>query len=351
MILFLSKYPNTPEEFRDGFYQRVENIDHFFKEDKRVYLSISLLRNVKIKKNTNGLREQISCNLILHFFLILSLFKKSSFVYIQSIYNALNFIFFILTFNKYYVLDVHGVVPEELEMQGKKKYAFIFSKVEKALFERLNLCIAVTNRMTNHYKEKYPNSKVKFINYAILPSHLKPFTIDNNTIDNDVVEVIYSGNTQVWQNVDLMLKTIKANLSPKIHYTILTGEPQKFQKKLKEFDIRPEEITIASVKPEQLGDYYKKSHYGFILRDNILVNKVACPTKIIEYLNYGIIPIVLSSEIGDFEDYGYEFININQMNSGIFLLKSQKNLEVIKLILEKNNIDLSFEIKKVQNTS
>ena len=33
MILFLSKYPVLDEEFRDGFYQRVENIDNFFHDD------------------------------------------------------------------------------------------------------------------------------------------------------------------------------------------------------------------------------------------------------------------------------------------------------------------------------
>lgn len=40
----------------------------------------------------------------------------------------------------------------------------------------------------------------------------------------------------------------------------------------------------------------------------MIVNKVACPTKLIEYLEHGIIPIVLQPEIGDFNKMGYRYI-------------------------------------------
>ena len=70
MILFLSKYPQTPEEFRDGFYQRVENIDRFFVDDQRTYLSVSFFKNLKKKVRKDENREEIDCNLFLHFFMI-----------------------------------------------------------------------------------------------------------------------------------------------------------------------------------------------------------------------------------------------------------------------------------------
>lgn len=346
MILFLSKYPQTESEFRDGFFQRVENIDQFYSDDVRVYLTTSFFKNWKKKVVQDGLRAQISCNVFFHFFSILKLFKQASFVYIQSIYNALNLILFIFFINKFYVLDLHGVVPEELEMQGKKKYASIFSTIEKILFKRVNVCISVTNRMSNHYKLKYPKTKAVFITYAILPSHLKPYIIDTMNQKDDVLEVIYSGNTQIWQNVDLMLKAIKNNLSEKINFTILTGEPEVFKKMLQKYEINLEQITIKSVKPEELEEYYKKSHYGFVLRDDILVNQVACPTKIVEYLNYGIIPIVLSEKIGDFKEYGYEYIFINQLDGGIYLGKSRKNIDVIRHIFESNRYNLKQKINE-----
>lgn len=347
MILFLSKYPETQKEFRDGFYQRVENIDQFYLDEERIYLHTSIFKNRKKKVIIDGLKTQISCNIFLHFFVIMSLFNKSSIIYIQSIYNALNTILFILLYNKFYVLDLHGVVPEELIMQKKKKLAFIFSNIEKILFKKINIGIAVTNKMAEHYKIKYPNSNAKYIIYAILPSHLMPYEVE--TSENDTVEVIYSGNTQVWQNIDLMLSSIKKNINNQFNFTILTGEPEKFIEKLNKYGIDINKITLKSVKPEELEGFYKKSHYGFVLRDDILVNRVACPTKIIEYLNYGITPIILSEKIGDFEDFGYEYISLNDLNGYLLVGKSLKNIEVVNEIFSKNRFNLKLEIKKYGN--
>jgi len=346
VILFLSKFPQTESEYRDGFFQRVASIDQFYQKDERIYLDISLFHNWKKIVSKNGLRIDVSCNILLHFFFIMNCFNKSSFVYIQSIYNAIYSIFFILIFNKFFVLDLHGVVPEELMMKNKKIHTLVAGFIERVLFKRVTVCIAVTNKMVTHYKKKYPLSSCQFIVYAILPSHLKRKVINDNDYVSDKIEIIYSGNTQIWQNIDLMLEAIKNNLDDKFRFTILTGEPNQIFKKLKEFQIDHNQLLVKSVKPNELEDYYRKSHYGFILRDDILVNQVACPTKIIEYLTYGIIPIVLSEKIGDFEDYGYEYIMLDELNNQLSLRKSKKNLAVIQEIFDKNDYDLKAEIYK-----
>lgn len=347
MILFLSKYPQTPEEYRDGFYQRVENIDNFYKDDERVYLKASLTKNWKLKITQDKLQRNIECNLFLHFFLICSLFRKSSMVYIQSIYNAFNLIFFIICIKNIYILDLHGVVPEELNLQNKKIYAKLYSCAEKILMNNVQICVAVTNYMVKYFKDKYPKSRVEYLVYAILPSHLKSFKLISEEQKDTKVEIIYSGNMQIWQNIDLMLKSIKMIDDERINFTILTGEPVKFSKKVLEFGIPRNRIKVLSVKPDELEGYYIKSNYGFVLRDDIIVNKVACPTKIIEYLNYGIIPIVLSEKIGDFNELGYEFISIEQLNSNIVKKKSIRNIEIVNKILEKNSFDLREEISKI----
>ncbi|MEN8276051.1 glycosyl transferase family 1 [Acinetobacter seifertii] len=342
VILFLSKYPELDEEYRDGFYQRVENIDNFFSEDERIYLNVSLFKNLNFKSIQHNNRLQVSCNLFLHFFYILRAFKKSNLVYIQSIYNALNLILFILFFNKIYILDLHGVVPEELVMQGKIFKSKIFNIVERILFKKIDIAIAVTNAMANHFSKKYKNAKCQYIIYAILPSHLKSSNMELEL--SNTIEVIYSGNTQVWQNVDLMLDVIKNHFYDNINYTILTGDLVGFHEKLSSHNIDLDKINLKSVSPYELEEYYKQSHYGFILRDDILVNNVACPTKIIEYLNYGIIPIVLTENIGDFKELGYEFLNVTNFSSNIAKQKSKKNIEVIEYIYNQNNINLKEKI-------
>lgn len=349
MILFLSPYPQDDADFRDGYFQRIVSIDKFYNGEERTYLNVSLFGNLNKKIVRDGLKTQISYNIFLHCFSIFILFRKSSLVYIQSIYNAIYLIFYILFFDKFYVLDLHGVVPEELAMKNKKIHTKIASLVEKALFHKIQICIAVTNRMVKHYMNKYPNSKSHYIVYAILPNHINK-TVKYNFEEqaSEKIEIIYSGNAQVWQNIDLMLQVIKSNISNKINFTILTGEPDKINHKLKENGIDLSLIHVKSVKPEELKDYYLKSNYGFVLRDDILVNRVACPTKIIEYLAYGIHPIVLSEKIGDFEEYGYEYIFLNQLNDTLPVVKSMKNVEVIEKLFETNNFNLKDKILEIK---
>ena len=45
VILFLSKFPQTELEYRDGFFQRVASIDQFYQKDERLYLDVSMLNN------------------------------------------------------------------------------------------------------------------------------------------------------------------------------------------------------------------------------------------------------------------------------------------------------------------
>lgn len=348
MILFLSKYPETPQEFRDGFFQRVVSIDKFYSYEKRVYLHTSLFRNWRKKVLVDGLRTHISCNILLHFITVFILFKKSSFIYIQSIYNAIYTIFLILFFQRFYILDLHGVVPEELKLQNKKIHYIVFSLVEFLVFKKTNVCIAVTENMVKHFKGKYPSAKCKYIVYCILPTHLNEILDIQNIKNSDKVEIIYSGNTQVWQNIDLMLEYIKKNISDNINYTILTGEVDKFKEKIKDFNINPKDIVLKSVKPDELSEFYKKSNYGFILRDDILVNKVACPTKMVEYLHYGVTPIVLSEEIGDFNGYGFDYIKLNDEYSRLPKVKSLKNHGIVSNIFKINNFDLKAKIDNLR---
>jgi len=65
---------------------------------------------------------------------------------------------------------------------------------------------------------------------------------------------------------------------------------------------------IKSVLPDKVMQYYRKSTFGLILRENNIVNSVACPTKLTEYIQNDIIPIVDLEDIGDFKKMGYRYI-------------------------------------------
>lgn len=346
MILFLSKYPCTKEEFRDGFFQRVVDIDNNFEHDERVYLSISLFKNISSKEEgpSETLRRSYFYNLFFHFFLIIRLFRTAKLVYVQSLYNALYSFLFIKYIKNTYVLDLHGVVPEELEYQGLRVKSAIFNFIEKSIFGKLDICIAVTQRMADYYKLKYPRCKCEYIVYTIFPSNLTEYHSEKDD-HNNCVSIIYSGNTQKWQNIDFMLGLIKNNLYSNYKYTILTGELEKMKDALVLHQLDKEEsIELRSVSPSKLKDYYKKAHYGFVLRDDVVVNNVACPTKLVEYMFYGIIPIVLSDNVGDFKELNYDRIHWSTMDAHLEARKSHSNVEIIKKLRQSNKFSLKKKV-------
>lgn len=340
-IVFVANYPDE-NTIKEGMSQRVMAIDKHFSADRRTYLSVS--HRFYKKKEIHIISEnavQYRCNLFLHFFFIVRLLAKSKFVYFHSMYNVFP-VFPCLLFiksDKRLILDVHGVVPEENKFIGRNFRAMLFGFVEKYLFGRLYLAISVTDVMSAFYKEKYPACKMDQITYPILPSNVinDKYAVQD-IVSEEVINVIYSGNLQAWQNIDLMVDMISSNLSPFVKYDILTGDPERMIQVLTDKGlVINENLSVNSVTPEALAEYYAKAHYGFILRDDIIVNRVACPTKVIEYMHYGMIPIVKSENIGDFYNLGYEHIAMNDFKlSAIKVQKSKKNNLIIADLKNKS---------------
>lgn len=205
----------------------------------------------------------------------------------------------------------------------KKKYKFLYKKDY--------LLLPILNELNND------------IDNDILETVKKKYQIN----DNDIV-IIYAGNTQKWQNVDLMIEFVKKYKDiEKVKFIFLTNEINKFKSLfLSNNLIINKGIYIDSVSKEDLPIYYSLATYGFILRDNHILNKVSNPTKLSEYLQFGIIPIVLSEDIGDYKEMGYEYIKVDNINNELFqfqLMKSYENIKIINLLKEiflKNRKDI-----------
>ena len=350
-MLFISHYPNE-QSIADGMAQRIKNVDNIFINQDKIYLQLSLRHNFKksIIKYKNI--EIVKLNYILHFFDITKYIKNAKLIYVHSIYNYWKLIPFIKkTKNTQIILDAHGAVPEEINFTNKKIQCFIYNKIERLAFRRIDLCITVNQAMKNHFSAKYNKYKGDFIICPILSINVfNDAKIDVNklkkslNINSDTVVFIYSGNTQKWQNIQIMLEKIKSLKTKKYKFIILTKEINIFQNLLLKFNVDTENVILKNISPEKLGEYYQSAHYGFVLRDEHVLNKVACPTKLVEYLYYGIIPIVKFDDIGDFKKLGYEYIKIENENINMDKNKSQKNIIIAKNLLNNNKYHEIFKI-------
>lgn len=350
-MLFISKYPKK-EYLKEGMFQRIKNIDDIFINGKNKYLEISYLSNINKKNKFIDSTEVISLNYFLHRREIKMILKENNNIYIHSLYNLIKLFGFRKYLNNRYILDFHGTVPEEIKFSGKKFKSKIFEYLESKLCKKVDVGIYVTESMKNFYKDKYEIKKN--ICYPIYPKNVfenidkdKIYDIRKNMkiSDKDIV-IIYSGNAQAWQNIDIMLEQIKM-ISNEHNYKIIimTGEKDIIEKKIFENEIK--NVDVITIQASELKYYYSIANYGYILRDKNILNKVACPTKLIEYMYYGIIPIVLYDDIGDFKDKGYEFIEFSDINNGIRLenKKSEKNMKIIKDIMDQINTEKLLKFK------
>jgi glycosyltransferase involved in cell wall biosynthesis len=335
MILFVANYPDTTAE-RDGMMQRVVAIDQYFAQWARIYLGIRFFGNLRFKRTQQlGNIRIYKVNFFLHFPVILYLGYKARGIYVHSIHNGFRALPYYLFRFKNIFTDMHGVFPEELHYCGKKTAAWLYGIIERITVRYSMALVLVTDAMGRHFREKYGPHRSKIYTIPIFDN----FSIDEGNTRRvpGKPALIYAGGTQKWQNVDLMLESLK-----KVHggctVTILTPDLETFSRKLAEYGLT-NTVQLLSVPKQEVYEYYCRSDLGFILRDDSIVNRAACPTKLVEYLSCGVIPIVLQSEIGDFAEMGYSYSTIERLADGS--LPSGEELDSMR----ENNYRIVREFK------
>lgn len=186
-----------------------------------------------------------------------------------------------------------GVTPEEVDFYEMPWIKKLLSKIRYSIFERMILKRSdfnffVSNTMLSHYKQKYGYNKN---NYFVMPCFNQPL-LDKAFYDEKYLRptFVYTGNLAKWQCFEPMVALflqIKKNL-PNATLAIYTKDSERAKVILSKYGV---EAEIKYVPYQQLSEEIMQYKYGFILREDNIVNNVATPTKMNSYLASGIIPI------------------------------------------------------------
>jgi glycosyltransferase involved in cell wall biosynthesis len=309
MILFISNYPDEEGE-KDGMMQRVVAVDRYFADCERVYLGIRFFGNAR--RRTHTLSDKLSVhkvNFFLHFLFILHLGLKARGIYVHSIHNGFRALPLSLRDNV--ITDLHGVFPEELAYYGKKTASAVYGVIERIAIRGSRAVIVVTDVMADHLHAKYGDFPARTFTIPIFDNF--PI-VGTNTRDADTLVAVYSGGSQKWQNIDLMMKAM-AGARRRYSFVILTPEVSFFGRKVAEYGLS-DRAKVSTVPKSAVYEHYLKADLGFVLRDDSVVNRAACPTKLVEYLACGVIPITLQPNIGDFASRGYARLSLEKFLSG-----------------------------------
>ena len=125
---------------------------------------------------------------------------------------------------------------------------------------------------------------------------------------DDNVAVVYSGTTAAYQHLeDLTIPFMKelAAANAKVRLVFLSSQIDTIQGMLAAAGVDTEKVILRSYKQNEVGFALTACDAGILIRKPTLVNRVANPVKIAEYMGAGL-PIIIEKGVGGVDDILFE---------------------------------------------
>lgn len=210
---------------------------------------------------------------------------------------------------KYYHKGYRNIMLWQQGANGAESFMKHKSKARRLVLNYMDCFVMKKAKMiffvSQYMKEYYESmAHANFEKKAyVMPCFNENF--DSNIIakkDYSKKTFTYVGSLALWQcfseTVGIYAEIEKR--IPNTFFKVLTFDTEKAKEILEENNIK--NYSVACVPKEQVKKELEDVTYGFIIRHDIDVNRVATPTKISSYLSAGVLPIY-SSCLKDFHSH------------------------------------------------
>ena len=161
---------------------------------------------------------------------------------------------------------------------------------------------------------------------------------ERENLKEDDFVVSYVGATQAWQSAEELVRVIDliGNKYQKAKFLLLTNGELK---ELSQLDDNVRNRIIKKTVPHKEMPYYlAMTNVGIVMRDDNMVNRVAAPTKIAEYITNGV-AILYKGHIGVIDDLKrvdptLGLINIDDDKNWLEMIGTVKKKTVSKSVLD-----------------
>lgn len=185
-----------------------------------------------------------------------------------------------------------GVWPEEsLQKHGSRLRFAACNFVENLALKKARLLFLVSHAQLAHYESKY---NIHLSDKAFtMPCSNEVFHEDSFLYPRkyDAPVFVYAGSLAKYQCIGEMLNAFKQvqSVCPLAQLLFYTAQQDEARALIDE--ARVDNVVIGHAEPDELDGILAKAKYGFVIRDNSIVNRVATPTKISSYISNGVIPV------------------------------------------------------------
>ena len=205
-----------------------------------------------------------------------------------------------------YLKGYRNIVLWQQGANGEESYMRHHSKLRRAVLnfmdcfamKKAKLILFVSSYMQRYYEKK---ARTSFRDKAyVMPCFNE--VLDTSLLDQkDYTKKVftYVGSLDLWQcfpETAAVYAQVEKRI-PNTFFKVLTFQTQKAEEILRQYGVK--NYSVACVSKEQVRSELADATYGFILRHDIDVNRVATPTKISSYLSAGVLP-VYSACLDDF---------------------------------------------------
>lgn len=251
-----------------------------------------------------------------------------------------------------FILIYHGSLEDLNAFRFYKIKRFLYKSLEKYVIHKSINVLCVSKVMMESFQNEYQQFKSNFYLSPNTPStefitaieKLK-FKDKKNirselNLPEDKVIICYSGNTQAWQKINVLIELINS-ANENYYFIILTNDINYFTLNIKSTAI--DKVLLKTVDNLSVPKYLMASDFLYLLREINETNSHSCPTKAVEYLYTGL-PMIISQKLGDITDITRRNLNgiiVNDINDINFKILNKEILDYKKV----NSIVLPEEFK------
>lgn len=235
---------------------------------------------------------------------------KVQIVHGESIYPSIYALQAAKESNVKFVFDVHGIAPEESEMNNEHLARIeAIGRAEKEIITFSDLLVFVSNSMQNHFYQKY---QLPLDGSIIIPTCVKS-SLFNMSFEERVKKrrelgweekfiFLYVGTLSVWQWKQAMFSLFEqaCKINRKVFFCLLIPESDHStaKKLFEQKGISPTKYIVEEMNHDEIGSFIGIADAGILLRKEHPVNYVSYPTKFGEYLAAGV-PVITTPNVGD----------------------------------------------------
>jgi hypothetical protein len=213
------------------------------------------------------------------------------------------------------IYDFRGLVFEESKLRhGPGLRSCLIKLLERFAYENADIVHCVSNRFKRYLQQNWGDrAMIKVYPCCVHEAVLK------TSVPKRPWRFVYAGGVAAWQNLDQILDYHRrlVTVLPDTELRIYTSDRAAMLGMVERHGIR---ASVETVPHDQIAGRMAECDFGYLFRDDIVLNQVASPVKFLEYVSNGVIPVITEG-VGDYSE------DIKKFDLGVLASPDGSHLE------------------------